>query len=470
MAETIRVCLLLEGSYPHITGGVSSWVHQIVGALPDIEFSLFTISPGPDQVLRYELPDNIVEQKDLDITKLLEITHKPVNKKQLMSEIRQMHEQMETGTAPAIDSLFEKMPDGYLLYSDAVSDKTAWEMITERNQRNNPIYAFADYFWAWKSAHDMMFSAIGASLPEADIYHAISTGYAGLAGVAAKIRRNKPLVLTEHGLYHKEREMEIRRVKFIKGYQRDMWIKIYNSVSRLVYRYSDLIISLFEYNRMKQIDLGAPAGRTLVIPNGIDTDFFAVERKPRDGGFHVGLVGRVVPIKDIKTFISACKIIADSVPDAVFYCIGPTDEDPDYYEDCKRLVESLKLSDCFEFTGRADVREYYAFLDAMLLTSVREAQPLVILEAYCAGVPVVSTKVGNVPELLDYDERFLAPSKDPEKLAAGVKFIHDNPGEMRNMNAKNREKVLRFYDRHALHSRYRDIYRDIKAGHPVKVG
>ena len=60
------------------------------------------------------------------------------------------------------------------------------------------------------------------------------------------------------------------------------------------------------------------------------------------------------------------------------------------------------------------MRTYYEFLDVLLLTSVREAQPLVILEAYAAGLPVVSTRVGNVPELLDYDERFLASSQDAE--------------------------------------------------------
>jgi glycosyltransferase involved in cell wall biosynthesis len=157
------------------------------------------------------------------------------------------------------------------------------------------------------------------------------------------------------------------------------------------------------------------------------------------------------------------RIVADHIKDAVFYCIGPTDEDPAYYEDCKLLVESLRLTECFHFTGRADVREYYAFLDVLLLTSVREAQPLMILEAYCAGLPVVSTKVGNVPELLDYDDRFLSPSKDPEKLAAGVNYIHDNPGEVAEINRRNRERVLSFYDRKELHSRYRRIYEETLA-------
>jgi len=177
----------------------------------------------------------------------------------------------------------------------------------------------------------------------------------------------------------------------------------------------------------------------------------------------VGLVGRVVPIKDIKTFISACRITADLIPDSHFYCIGPTDEDPGYFEDCRMLVENLKLKDCFHFTGRADVREYYGFLDVLLLTSVREAQPLVILEAYCAGVPVVATRVGNVPELLDYDDRFIAPSKDPEALAESIKYIHDNPGEMAALKEKNKDKVLRFYNRRELLETYRDIYSELHA-------
>ena len=177
----------------------------------------------------------------------------------------------------------------------------------------------------------------------------------------------------------------------------------------------------------------------------------------------MGLVGRVVPIKDIKTFISACRITADLIPDSHFYCIGPTDEDPGYFEDCRMLVENLKLKDCFHFTGRADVREYYGFLDVLLLTSVREAQPLVILEAYCAGVPVVATRVGNVPELLDYDDRFIAPSKDPEALAESIKYIHDNPGEMAALKEKNKDKVLRFYNRRELLETYRDIYSELHA-------
>ena len=166
----------------------------------------------------------------------------------------------------------------------------------------------------------------------------------------------------------------------------------------------------------------------------------------------------MVPIKDIKTFIVAAKAAADVIPDAEFHCIGPTDEDPGYFHDCELLVSNLRLQDIFHFHGRQDVRDYYCFLDVLLLTSIREAQPLVILEGYSAGVPVISTKVGNVAELLDYDQRFLANPKDAEKIASAIKFVHDNPQEMQRVCERNKERVNTFYERTVLHRRYRELY------------
>jgi len=124
--------------------------------------------------------------------------------------------------------MIERMPEGYYAYGDSVNSDIGWDMICTSNRKNNPMYSFSDYFWAWRSSHNMIFTILGSTPPEADIYHAVSTGYAGLISIVAKLRYNKPFLLTEHGLYHKEREMELRKATFIRGYQRDMWIKIYN--------------------------------------------------------------------------------------------------------------------------------------------------------------------------------------------------------------------------------------------------
>ncbi|MBT3272782.1 MAG: GT4 family glycosyltransferase PelF [Spirochaetales bacterium] len=460
-SRRIRVCIVLEGSYPFITGGVSAWVHDLIINLPDIDFALFTISPSADQDMHYDLPPNIVAHNDIVLSAAPKSHNRPKKKKILLEEVENLHSRMFSGATGDISEIISKLPEGYFMHTDSVMSETGWKLITESNSKKNPLYSFTDYFWAWKSAHDMLFTTIGSAPPEADIYHAVSTGFAGMAALAAKIRYGKPLLLTEHGLYHKEREMEIRKTSLIKGYQRDMWISMYNMLSKICYKNADVITALFEENRRKQHELGAAPENTFVVPNGIDIERFSIERKPREKGYHIGLVGRVVPIKDIKTFIATAKMVLDVIPEAEFHCIGPTDEDPAYYEDCKLLVQNMKIQDSFYFTGRQNVLEYYSFLDVVMLTSVREAQPLVILEAYCALVPVVSTKVGNIAEMLDYDERLLAPSKDSARLAEGVIFLHNNPSVVDEMRVRNRQKVLNLYNKEELHQKFRRMYNDL---------
>jgi len=460
----MRICLVLEGSYPYITGGVSAWVHDLIVNLPEIDFVLFTISPNREQTVKYKLPDNISEHRNIIVSEQMPSKSKPDKKKKMLEHIRQLHTSFKNNSSQGLEELLNHIPENYFLYKDAIKSPTGWDMITEANQRFNPIYPFVDYFWAWKSAHDMLFTVLGAPAPEADIYHSVSTGFAGLAALAAKIRKGKPFLLTEHGLYHKERDMEIRKSNYIRGYQRDMWIKMYNQFSRICYEKADIITALFETNRLHQIDAGASPEKTKVIPNGIDIERFSSVERKEEPGFHVGLVGRVVPIKDIKTFIATAKIVIDRIPDVYFYCIGPTDEDPGYFKDCKLLVESLKIQDNFFFTGKQNVLEYYSFLNLLMLTSVREAQPLVILEGYAAGIPAVATNVGNIPELLDHNQKLLAPPKDSTNLAEGIIYLYEHPAEVRDLVEKNKRKVDMFYNKYELHRRYRELYKSIIGG------
>ncbi len=455
--------MILEGTYPYITGGVGAWVHDIISGLPDIDFALLTLSPKADQTPRYQLPPNVVEHKDVVLgSRVPTRTRKPG--KPLMQAILELHEQMFTKRRPSILKMLGSIRSTDELGNRLLEDNRAWKLLATMNMKRNPAYAFSDYFWAWQSSHRLMFDAIREEAPEADVYHAISTGFAGLAALGAKSRYKKPFLLTEHGLYHKEREMEIRKADFVKGYQRDMWINIYNTISIMCYGNADRITALFEENRQKQLELGAAPEDCIVIPNGIDMErYSSVPRNPRPG-FHVGLVGRIVPIKDIKTYILVARIVLERIPEAIFYAIGPTDEDPEYYDECVALVESLRLGGRFIFTGRQNVLEYYAFLDVMLLTSVREAQPLVIIEGWVAGVPSICTKVGNAPEMLDYDERFLAPSKDPVKLAECVMFVHDHPDVMKEINERNKHKAVTLYNKQDMLRRYGDLYRSMREG------
>ena len=167
------------------------------------------------------------------------------------------------------------------------------------------------------------------------------------------------------------------------SYIRNMWIRFFQGLGRLTYVAADPIISLFEGNRRRQIQDGADETRTRVIPNGVDLGRFAKLRaiRPKEIPPVLGLVGRVVPIKDIKTFILMMRSVCLRLPQAEGWIIGPDDADADYAAECQDAVSSLGLDGKVKFLGFQKVEDILPKLGLLTLTSISEALPLVILEA-----------------------------------------------------------------------------------------
>ncbi|MDH7552215.1 MAG: GT4 family glycosyltransferase PelF [Spirochaetota bacterium] len=451
------ICIIAEGSYPYITGGVSAWIQDIITGLTNYNFIIFAISAEEDEP-KYLFPPNVIGLVNRLLTAPVEKPKKSIQSS-FFSNIESFHnDMMQKKDFSRFSEIFKLINKHRYDPSSLQRHITSFNIVTQYNAIRNPLYPFSDYYWAWRSSHEYMMKIMTWDLPPADLYHTISTGYAGLCAASAKIKYNKPVILTEHGLYNKEREIDIKRATWVKGYQRDMWINIFNDLSAITYEYSDCVISLFEVNRNIQIAQGAKREKTLVIPNGIEIDRYLDLKTETCKEFSIGIIARVVPIKDVKNFIIMAKIVAESIPNVKFYIIGPTDEDESYYEDCVKLVENFQIQDKVVFTGKADVRQYYKFLDVVVLSSIREAQPLVILEAYAAGIPVVSTRVGNVPEMLDYNDILLADPKDSEKLAQGVIYLYNNPDYRNKLIAANRNKVIQFYNKKDLIATYDNLY------------
>ncbi len=273
----------------------------------------------------------------------------------------------------------------------------------------------------------------------------------------AKAQTGRPFILTEHGIYAKEREMEINQSEQYVGYEKRMWKNIFYSLARIAYDSADLIIALFRRNRALQIQNGAPSERCRVIPNGIPVQsFLELERRPHET-FNVGFIGRMVPIKDVKNFIMSARIVLNAVPKARFYLIGPQDERNDYFEELQILVENLELGDRVIFTGKVDVKQYFPILDVVCLPSIKEAQPLTVIEAMVAGVPVVATRVGDVEDILQQDG-IVVPPKQPDKMAAGViKFAKDAAFRKR-CTQHGRERASQIYDLNKMIQSYDEIY------------
>jgi len=453
------ICVIAEGSYPYITGGVSAWIQDIISGLSNYNFIILAISAEEDEP-KYKFPPNVIGLVNKLLTAPVEKPKKKIHKT-FFTTIESFHNDiMQKKDFSKFKDIFAFINNNRYESSSLQRHITSFKIVTQYYSIRNPLYQFSDYFWAWRASHEYMMKIMTWDFPQADLYHPISTGYAGFAAVCAKIKYKKPVILTEHGLYNKEREIDIKRATWVKGYQRDMWINIFNDLSTITYNYADLVVSLFEANRNIQISQGAKREKTMVIPNGIEIERYLHLKRHSKEEFSIGIVARVVPIKDIKTFIIMAKIVAESIPEVKFYIIGPTDEDEEYYKDCIKLAENFQIQDKVIFTGKADVREYYRFLDVVVLSSIREAQPLVILEAYAAGIPVVSTRVGNVPEMLDYDENLLADPKDSEKLAQAVIYLYNNPQYLKKLTEQNKVKVTQFYNKNDLIATYDNLYKN----------
>src|SRR6185369_15006677 len=150
--------------------------------------------------------------------------------------------------------------------------------------------------------------------------------------------------------------------------------------------------------------------------------------------------------------------------------IGPTGEDPAYARRCLTLIETLGLTSSVVFTGPQPAHLIYSDLDVVVLTIFSEVQPLVILEAYAAGLPVVATDVGACREMIEgrsAPDRLLGGSGfvtrvgTPSETAAALVCLARDPQLRRRLGMAGHQRVLRFYRRNDMLESYRNLYREM---------
>ena len=492
------ITLLLEGTYPYVRGGVSGWVHQIIQGLPQFTFSLVFLGAQSSDYegLKYTLPSNVVHHES---HYLWDETQKPKPKScrgnsQYFLDFDKLHKwfrEPSRGYDKALakqllTSLGQKQgcTEAEFLYSEA-----AWEYLCASHRRFCPEGSFINYVWTIRAMHAALFklAAIAHQLPATGAYHSVSTGYAGFLGAILSNLSGRPLILTEHGIYTKERKIDLQSI-FIeehrdylsdaldKGmkYYDQLWLRYFEGLGRLIYCNSNPIISLYERNRQRQINDGADAARTQVIPNGMRLEQFTVLLNQRTEKIPpvIGLLGRIVPIKDIKTFIRAMRSIVSKLPNAEGWLIGPEEEDPAYVQECKSLVHNLGLEQNVRFLGFQNIGDILPHLGLLVLTSISEAFPLVILEAYASGIPVVTTDVGGCREIIEGntpEDKALGPAgivvpiADPEATAkACIDLLSDEP-RWHEAQRAGLNRVERFYTEEIVLSSYVKIYSEALA-------
>lgn len=421
--QPVDVCLVVEGCYPHVAGGVSSWVDWLIRSQPKRSFAIVSVVSGSaKRKSLYDYPDNVL--------RFDEVALDPAPPKERASRRTNAPDETE---APALVSAFcSVLRDGDGAALDTILEATArstnplrpwhvgdtplmWSVACGVYEKLTPQAGFSDFFWAFQALAGGLVAALSADLPPARIYHAACTGFAGLIVARAARQNGARSLVTEHGIYTNERRIEIAMAEWIVDTidyglspgdgridVRSFWIGSFESFARLCYDACSHITTLFADNQSLQQALGAPSQRLLLIPNGVDVQRFArfASREP-EGPPTITLLGRVVPIKDIETFLEAVLLVRQSVPDVRAIVAGPEGEDESYARRCRALAKTLGIESAVEFVGRIQAEDALEQTHLMVLTSLSEGQPLSILEAGAAGRPCVTTNAGACREIIE---------------------------------------------------------------------
>jgi glycosyltransferase involved in cell wall biosynthesis len=237
-------------------------------------------------------------------------------------------------------------------------------------------------------------------------------------------------------------------------------------ILRPVLKNADAVIALTE--NMKK-NMGGFCNRDIfVIPNGIDLDRFNnLSKKDLRSGLQLGqdakiitFIGRLHPVKGVTFLIKAMKLIKNEEPNTKLIIIGDGSEK----ERLKEIARELNLEPSVIFLQQVpnqSIPKYTVASDVFVLPSLSEGFPLTILEAMASGLPVVSTRVGGLSEIITEGENgFLVEPGKPEQLAEKILFFLKNDEARAKVSENNKEKAKQ-YSWESIVSKVEAIYYEV---------
>lgn len=209
--------------------------------------------------------------------------------------------------------------------------------------------------------------------------------------------------------------------------------------------------------------VGVSSDRLHLIPNAWASSRTTLTRAearerlglPRDA-VAIGWVGRLGAEKGPDVAVSAMAKLRH--PTALLSLVGTGREEPGL----RALAERLKLHDRIRWHGSVPAAgDLMAAFDVFCLSSRTEGTPMVLLEAIAAGVPVVATRVGGVPDVVSGEEAVLVPGEDPVALAAAVDQTLAAPAEATARARRARQRLETGFGMESWLDRYQALYRSL---------
>jgi glycosyltransferase involved in cell wall biosynthesis len=466
-----RVTLLTEGTYPHSHGGVSVWCDQLVTGMPDLDFDVVAVTGTGREPVVWDIPRHVTRVVSVPMWGPAPQGRLPRGRERNRLEAAYerfvaalLDPRAEDGFGPALYRLARAAADGrlspFLRGDRAIGILTAvW---------NRPGLAVRE---ARPTLHDAVTATallehalrpLAAPCPQQGVAHAVSGGVAVLPGLAALERHGVPLLLTEHGVYLRERYLGYRTAPY-RWPVKALVLGFFRLLAEETYRRAALITPGNRYNRLWEEQGGAAPESIRTVYNGVDPAAFP-PAGPEPADPVLSWAGRVDPIKDLETLIRAFALVRAELPAARLRLFGGTPRGGEAYrERCEALAAQLGHGDAVTFEGRVDdIKDAYAAGNVVMLSSISEGFPFTLIEAMSCGRATVSTDVGGVREAVG-DAGLVVPPRDPAAMAAAALELLGDAGRRRAMGEAARLRVIEQFTLRQTIDTFRSIYLELSA-------
>jgi glycosyltransferase involved in cell wall biosynthesis len=515
--EDVDVAIVAESTYPFLKGGVSAVVHDIVMGNQDLTFGILHIawdSASPQEDL-YGMPANVKwvrpiylsMQEHLDDFVRVKPGSNGMKSKAIAAAVTRIFDAIEAVAAGDNSAMLR-------LYDDGMNPRTrtfsVWsllgtkELMAQARERLGGLgLPLVDTFWLLREFFSLSYAILSEDVPLAKVYHAHTTGYAALLGAMAARQNGTKFLLTEHNLYVRDTvntlldrslalSLDQRDWKTMEvSPQQRAWMAWWIEMGKFCYSSAEVITYLYPSAITEAADLGSPVGKAMIIPNGMRIpDFDTAHAKrldaleeilagdPTERTWRLAYIARVVPIKGLADLISTLELLVSrGVTNFHLDVLGPTDHTPDYYMLCREKARTLGVEDYLTFRGTLNVRDVLGDFDLLVLPSYNEGQPIVVLEAMTAGVPIVGTNVGGMGQLISdplttpggrtFDACGVLVNPDYViGMADALQQTMASPRTYADYSANARQRVVNFFQLDDVIGAYNRLYKEL-GGLPV---
>jgi glycosyltransferase involved in cell wall biosynthesis len=499
----VRIALVSEGTYPYAMGGVSIWCEQLIRGIPDYRWEIVALTVDGAEKAVFARPENLDRVHSLPLWGSRSPGRRRTGERpgEAFTQpyemfLRALVTPLETALfLLALRGLYEYAAAGHDLGAALVSNEAVtmmldvWhELRVEQTAPGSEEPAFgsgsgpsggpglgagggpsagpgagspsvADALQAaWLLEH--MLRPLSAPVVEADIVHCSMNGLSTLVAMTAKWRYGTPLVMSEHGIYLRERYISYLHDDASHAV-RVMALSFFRSLAGAAYVIADVLAPHSAYNRRWQLHNGADPDRMWTMYNGVEPAEFPAAGAEPDVPT-ISFMGRVDPLKDLHTLIRAFALVRQEIPDARLRIFGGTPAvNRSYHESCQQLIDELGLGDAAVLEGRiGNAVDAYHAGSIVALTSISEGFPYTVVEAMACGRPTVCTQVGGVAEAVGETGIVVAPRDFAAVAAACVKLLRDD--ELRHrLGAEARARVLEHFTLAQSLQMYRNVYESL---------